>query len=491
MQQPFTVTAPEITLSPTEGELSAMVTVVGNGFGPSGSVTLYYSEGSSKASVGRVTTSTNGDFTFTFAIPASIAGTHNIIAEDKQGNSAQAVFNVVPPKIELSPAEGAVSTMVDVTGKSFYVGGIVSLYYSQQNGKAHLGDVTASANGDFTFTFAIPASTAGEHTIIAEDEQGNSVQTIFTVSPVISMSSASGSIGDDLTVSGNGFGAKSNVTIQFGGIVVAQGATNNSGSFQTTFQIVPFGSGSYDVSVTDDNGNQAKAKFAIIAAATLTPAAGSVGTQVMVKGKGFKAGSPVTVSYDTNVVATQDSDSKGTFATDFTVPRSRGGSHEVKITDGTNTVSATFAMETQAPPAPQLVSPTDESKAGQPVSFHWGKVNDPSGVTYTLQVATSKDFASQSIVMEKEELTTSDYTVANGEKLASRSKDKPYYWRVKAVDGASNESDWSAVWSFYVGRVFQLPSAAAKVLIGLGIAAFGFFCFWLGRKYTLRVHHLG
>jgi len=71
--------------------------------------------------------------------------------------------------------------------------------------------------------------------------------------------------------------------------------------------------------------------------------------------------------------------------------------------------------------------------------------------TYTLQVATSEDFYSASMVLEKAELTSSEYTLSESEELEPRSKEEPYYWRVKAVDGASNESAWSGERAFYVG----------------------------------------
>ena len=77
--------------------------------------------------------------------------------------------------------------------------------------------------------------------------------------------------------------------------------------------------------------------------------------------------------------------------------------------------------------------------------------DDSLPVTYTLQIATSEDFTSASIVLKKAGLTSSEYTVTESEELESRSKEEPYYWRVKAVDGASNESAWSGERAFYVG----------------------------------------
>jgi hypothetical protein len=48
-----------------------------------------------------------------------------------------------------------------------------------------------------------------------------------------------------------------------------------------------------------------------------------------------------------------------------------------------------------------------------------------------------------------EGLNKNNYTVPDVEALA----DTTYYWRVRAVDGASNQSDWSEVWQFTVKTV--------------------------------------
>ena len=141
--------------------------------------------------------------------------------------------------------------------------------------------------------------------------------------------------------------------------------------------------------------------------------------------------------------------------------------------------SAPIVTTPEAPPTPVLLLPEDNTKAEAEAHFDWEDITDPSGVTYTLQVATKDNFAASYIVLEKTGLTDSEYAVIEGEELEPSSKEAPHYWRVKAVDGASNESEWSAVRSFYVGSSFTLPNTARNVLIGLGVAGAGFFGFWL------------
>ena len=108
------------------------------------------------------------------------------------------------------------------------------------------------------------------------------------------------------------------------------------------------------------------------------------------------------------------------------------------------------------------------------------EVTDPSGVTYTLQIASDAGFST--IVLEKEGLTESEYTITKEEKLEATKKEAPYYWHVKAIDNASNGSDWSGAGTFYVGFTFAMPQWALYTLLGLGTLLLALLGFWLGRK---------
>ena len=73
-------------------------------------------------------------------------------------------------------------------------------------------------------------------------------------------------------------------------------------------------------------------------------------------------------------------------------------------------------------------------------------------------------------------------TLTKAEKLASVKEEHPYYWRVKAIDSAANESEWSEPNSFYVGYSFVLPKWTIYTLIGVGVLFIGFLVFWLRRR---------
>lgn len=159
--------------------------------------------------------------------------------------------------------------------------------------------------------------------------------------------------------------------------------------------------------------------------------------------------------------------------------------------------TATKSMDSTPPSPPALLQPEMGAKAKAEAHFDWTEVTDPSGVTYTLQIANGEEVfnseAAESYELEKTGLTLSEYTLAKSEKLQPVSKKRPLYWRVKAVDGASNESEWSNVGSFYVGFYLSQQSLIygignirdadqIKIIIGIFVVILALLAFWLGRR---------
>jgi hypothetical protein len=101
-----------------------------------------------------------------------------------------------------------------------------------------------------------------------------------------------------------------------------------------------------------------------------------------------------------------------------------------------------IVIETIAPPAPSLVSPSDGTiTSDNTPTFVWTSVTDPSGVTYRIQVDNDPDFSSPEVNVAG--LTDDIYT-------SSALVSENYSWRVRAVDGAGNPSGWSSVWTFVI-----------------------------------------
>jgi hypothetical protein len=95
-----------------------------------------------------------------------------------------------------------------------------------------------------------------------------------------------------------------------------------------------------------------------------------------------------------------------------------------------------------------------------PISFDWKDVTAESApVTYSLQIASSHAFSPGSIIIEKTRLAKSEYTLTATEELKLPGSQLAYYWRIKAIDTASNESGWTGAGEFYVASHTALSTS--------------------------------
>ncbi len=475
----FTVIGGEIELYPTEGHTGTEVEVTGIDFGEREDITIEYNDEDLDIASGDEETDSDGEFTCTIIIPESVAGDHTITVTDEAGTEAEAVFTV-EPQITIIPTSGAAGTTVTVSGTGFDYRSDVTTYLNN----TEVATETTNRYGSFEVTFNVPVLGPGIYDVEAEDEDDNKDRVEFTIAASASLSQTSGYVGTEVTVSGTGFEANMPISITFAGVGVGTTDSDDKGSFTTSFNVPASATGTHEVKVSDGL-NTEETDFTVLTSASISPVTstaspGHVGTELTISGIGYIAGRTVTIEYDATQVTTATVKTDGTFSAAFEVPASRYGEHNMTATDGTMTNQFTFTMESTAPPKPVLLEPEMDVKDKAAAYFDWGDVTDPSSVTYTLQIASDEDFTS--IMLEKKNLTDSESTTTKEERLKSVSKKTPYYWRVKAIDGASNESRWSGARSFYVGFSLTMPQWAIYTLFGIGALLFGFFGFWVGRK---------
>ena len=463
--------APVITLSPTSGAVGTKVTMTGINFASyvGDSISVFF-DGEEIANSPMIVPQT-GNFIVDFNIPGDAApGRHSIMVSNGT-MSLESSFIVLRTEIRLDVEEGTTGTMVTIEGWGFYAGKMVTLYYYNRIGEK-LGTEVASAIGEFSYPFIIPDSVVGKHKVTVVNVEGNSAEAEFEVIPSITLNPTAGAPGELLMVSGTGFGYRSDVSIYFRSDEVAFAKTDEYGNFEVTFNIPEMSAGTYEVKAEDEDDNLDKAKFVIAAGARLNQIVGSVGTEITISGSGFKPGETLTIKFDSLEVATATADSSGTFTGAFNVPLSASGKHLVTVSDGETTKQLAYSVEAMAPPVPSLLLPADTSETRAEAYFDWAAVIDPSlPITYNLQVASDRNFTS--IVLEKAGLTDSEYALAGEEKLAAVTQENPYYWRLKAVDSAANESEWSTPWSFYV----VAPPVPELLLPQMGIKAEELVCF--------------
>ncbi len=527
----FFVAKIKIELDPEEGRIGDWVRVEGRSFDANKELRIYFSSGSAFADDNidtevttyykceeLVFTNAEGDFDapYRFTIPDALTDGRD--KEDvHEGNyyiyvtyflkkriQAVAKFTVLNGEIALEPEESPVGSEVEISGEGLRQGQKITVKYDEDNIDVASGDSATDSDGKFSCTIIIPESLTGGHTITVVDESGNKPKAEFSVVRQITIAPTSETAGNAVQVSGTGFGEREYVTITFDGNEVLTTPPviygNRLGSFEGYFVVPSYArTGTSKVVASVDSLSVAEAQLAILAISA-TPAGislrpiisltspGHVGMELNVDGTEFIANTMVTITYSNSediTVATATTDASGNFSVTFAVPPSIAGSHTVTAIDGTNAVISVFTMESESPPMPVPLLPRAASKVEAKAYFDWEDVTDPSGISYILQIGTDADFTTT--VLEKEGLSYSEYTISEEEKLNLTEKEPLYYWRVKAIDGAFNESAWTPPGVFYVSfSQTSIPDWAQYIFYGLGALLLGLLGFWVRRRVIQR-----
>jgi hypothetical protein len=476
---------PFITLSPSSGIPGTDVTVRGYNFDEDEEVEVYYYPNGSRVRVATEDTDDDGDFRVSFEVPESYKGEHEVRAY--VDNDYERDEFIVEPGLTVDPEDGPVGTTVTVKGMGFEEDeeDIEVRYYINGDDITVEEDITADENGSWDVSFKIPPSSSGSHKLDAKGDDSSFSEVedaTFEVMPGISIDKSSGSVGDTLTVKGSGFQEEERrIRILFDSTVVADDIrADEEGAWEETFTLPEMPKGEYDVTAEGDETDKddiRAASFEVKAGLVLSPITGHVGTELTVSGSGFAADKEVIIKYDETQKATGTTDGLGSFSNvSFVAPESIHGEHQVTAEDALGTeVTAIFTMESQPPPKPALILPSNGSRVGLVGSvtptFEWSEVTDDSGVTYSLQVATSRNVTTA--IVSVTGLTEGSYTLPDTEALSQGT----YYWRVQAVDGARNDSGWTVVYSFKAGLLpmWGFIAGIALIVVIIGVAVYFLF----------------
>lgn len=451
-----------------------------------------------------------------FVIPECPGGTHRMVIVDDDLGSAPDTDEIddaqvdeydfkVIPTIEVSKvdgstidsdedAEGPAGTEVELKGYGFGEDEEDIVIFFDDDEVDPVDDITADELGTWTGTFIVPAASAGEHEITAEGDatdKGDIVNpAVFSMTAGITVSPVKGAVGSTFTVAGSGFAAnEDNIEILFDGKVAKSAFDAGSdGAFEVTVTVPDAAMGTHKIDAEGDKTTKSEiddVSFEIEPSVVVAPTSGNVGTQIEVSGKGLPAGKPVTVTYDGVTKGTGTTASTGTLsAITFAATHTQSmhtADHSIAVTFDSSTVTATFAMESTPPAKPAPRTPVSGARLGvlgkQSPTLTWTIVDDPSGVTYGLQISATPDFSQ--VLISKSGLQAQgsalivssagpemSYTLTGTEALPFGT----YYWRVKAVDGALNDSGWSGSSSFKAGL---LPTWALIVVIVLAVVLIG------------------
>ena len=180
----FTITTPTIAINPSTGPAGTIVVVTGTNWVTNtvvnNVVTITLKNPSSAVvATQTVTPDTTGGVAATITVPtASGSGAYTVAATDANSNSSPAVTFTVPgAAISVTPATGAATTAVELSGTGFrgYFPMTVSV-----GGYTLTSQALTTATGTFTYAFTVPGLAPGVQVILATDGMYTAT-TFFTL----------------------------------------------------------------------------------------------------------------------------------------------------------------------------------------------------------------------------------------------------------------------------------------------------------------------
>ena len=355
----FKVTGLAITIAPGRGPVGATVDVSGTGFSVSTPLSSLVFDGVSITNLvsGSLTTGSTGSFACTFDVPSGTSGT-TVTATDVGGRFATGTFTVTVPTITVTPSQGPVGSIVNVSGKGFSLSTpILSLVLDEVTIPSCTGgSLVTGTSGTFTCVFSVPSATSGT-TVVATDGGGQPASGTFTVTtPSITVLPGHGPVGATLTVSGTGFSASTPLaSLVFDGVIISgcsSGSltTGTSGSFSCEMKVPGTTSGT-TVTATDAGGQSATGTFTVtVPSITVTPGQGPLGANVTASGTGFSVSVVLAslvfdgVTVRSCTTGSQLASSSGAFSCTFDVPEGTSGTTVAATDSGGTAADATFVV---------------------------------------------------------------------------------------------------------------------------------------------------
>ncbi|PIX16494.1 hypothetical protein COZ71_07525, partial [Candidatus Desantisbacteria bacterium CG_4_8_14_3_um_filter_40_12] len=331
----FKITGNIIYVSPLNGTIGSLVSIAGNGFGKSQTVTILFG---TKSNIKQCSSDGTGLWTTSWTVDTQAYGTTTISASDSSTAFAATFTYLITAKLDPpQPGSGTVGTIISLTGYGYGASGAVHIGFGNN---LNIKTVSASGAGSWTTTFTIDVQKNGTTTITATGVNNKGLWTqTFIINPnIISVYPTDGPIDTIVTVKGNGFGATESVRIDFGGnigIATVTSASDN-GSFTITFTVDDQARGSATITATGltTGVNAIKLFFIKAGLKSMTPIRGTIGTVIVIEGAGYNNnGGIIRVDFGTTMtIADATLSSGGTFSVSFTT--------DVQPT-GTTTVMAT------------------------------------------------------------------------------------------------------------------------------------------------------
>ena len=236
----------------------------------------------------------------------------------------------------------------------------VTLFQGEvQKGEVKTGK--ADAKGSWPISYTIPPTPAGGYTFEVEGKEGtvwvNWVSKYFEVTPKITATPSSGTVGQTIKIDGTGFASEEeDIEVTFDGEVVKPSTypdVDENGSWSVVIAVPPLQSGTYAI---DASGKLTRARdvpdveFILSPGIWVEPGLAYVGDTITVTGGGFEPEETgIKVYFEGTVVATGiTAREEGSWETSFALPTSTFGGHTVSASGDITKPAVTTTLNTKA-----------------------------------------------------------------------------------------------------------------------------------------------
>ena len=304
------------------------------------------------------------------------------------GRVGQAMITVPEASIELSHTESRRGTTLEVTGKGFLAGELVSVTYAGDEQVSERAD----KQGDVTASFSVPADDGNDNALILGKEYdvvatatktvGDADVTVSakakhsTPKPVITSDPMEATLGSEVTIMGENLPLYATVqTIMIGSTDVTPApkpATDSDGSFTVKNVLVPqLTIGRTSAVKVTIGGVQYDGEIRAIEAPVVAvpdpsieidTASGAAGSTITVTGMNFPAGVEQVVRYGGNIVTGVTPDADGNISVTITVPAdAAAGAMMVTVGDAEGVTHTVVEPEPEPEPvmAEVMVNPAE------------------------------------------------------------------------------------------------------------------------------------
>ncbi|HSW58003.1 MAG TPA: hypothetical protein VLH15_06345 [Dehalococcoidales bacterium] len=338
---------PEISINKSSGEVNTQVLFNGSGFPGSGVALLFFND----VQVASVPTTHQGIFNnLVFNIPETRAGAHTFRGFDGIRFTSPVNFSI-SPTINIDQAAAVSGGQISLSGRGFAASSPMTFLF---NNLPVAASVMTNPAGSFSATLTIPAVSGGEHILRITDGAGNFKTATITTSSTFSLSSTSGPVGSQVTLTGAGFAPQRALNVSWGGQALPGNqviSTDTAGNFRAVVSVPVMASGTYTVHVTDGLSS-GSAKFTSSGVSRMeSSASGKVGSNIVISVQGYRANEAISILFGNSVLGSATTDAAGSFRASLAIPPAAAGSHEISGTDGINQFSyrVTVVPETFQP----------------------------------------------------------------------------------------------------------------------------------------------